>query len=62
MTDSTIATNIHQSLDIHLDLTTEITFNFEFSADNFTDLGCLIISPLVDLQLATNTGFIQYLC
>ena len=36
MTDATIATNIHQSLDIQLDLAAEITFNFEFSADNFT--------------------------
>ena len=40
---TTIATNVHQSLDIHLDLATEITFNFEFSADNFTDFGCLLV-------------------
>ena len=62
MTHTTIATNIHQSLDIHLDLTAEITFNFEFSADNFTDLGCLIIRPLTDLQTTVYTSLIQYLC
>ena len=62
MTDSTIATNIHQSLDIQLDLATEITFNFEFSADDFTDLGCLVISPLIDLQVTADTCLIQYLC
>ena len=62
MTDSTIATNIHQSLDVQLDLATEITFYLEFSADDFTDLGCLVVSPLVDLQVAADTCLIQYLC
>ena len=62
MTDSTIATNIHQSLDVQLDLTTEITFYFEFSADDFTDLGCLVVTPLADLQVTADTCLIQYLC
>ena len=62
MTDTTIATNIHQSLDIQLDLTTEITFNFEFSTDDFTDLGCLVVTPLVYLEVAADTCLIQYLC
>ena len=62
MTDATIATNIHQSLNIQLDLTVEITFNFEFSADDFTDFGCLVVTPLVDLQVAADTCLIQYLC
>ena len=62
MTDATIATNIHQSLDIQLDLTAEITFYFEFSADNFTDFGGLIVTPLIDLQVTADTCLIQYLC
>ena len=62
MSNTTIATNVHQSLDIHLDLTTEITFNFEFSADNFTDLGSLVIRPFVDLEVAAHAGLVQYLC
>ena len=62
MTDATIATNIHQSLDIQLDLAAEITFYFELSADNFTDLGCLVVTPLTDLQVAADTCLIQYLC
>ena len=62
MSNTTIATNVHQSLDIHLDLTTEITFNLEFSADNLTDLSCLIVAPFVDLQVATDTSLVQYLC
>ena len=62
MTDTTIATNIHQSLDIQLDLTAEITFNLEFSADNFTDLSSLVVTPLVDLQVAAYACFVQYLC
>ena len=36
--------------------------NFEFSADDFTDLGCLVVSPLVDLQITADTCLIQYLC
>ena len=62
MTYSTIATNIHQSLDIHLDLAAEITFNFEFSADYFTDFGCLIVRPLVNLEFTAYTCLVQYLC
>ncbi len=62
MTNSTIATNIHQSLDIQLDLRTEITFNLEFSCDNFTDLGCLIVRPLADFQVTAHAGLVQYLC
>ena len=56
MTDTTIATNIHQSLDIQLDLATEITFYFEFSADDFTDFGCLVVTPLADLQVTADSG------
>ncbi len=62
MSNSTIATNIHQSLDVHLDLRTKITFHFELSADNFTDFGSLIVSPFADLQVAAHAGLIQYLC
>ena len=53
MTDSTI---------VQLDLATEITFYLEFSADDFTDLGCLVISPLADLEVTADTCLIQYLC
>ena len=62
MTYSTIATNIHESLNVHLDLRTEITFNFEFSADNLTDFSCLIVSPLADLQVTAYACLVQYLC
>ena len=49
MTDATVAANIHQTLDVQLDLRTEITFYFVLSADNFADLGSLVITPLADL-------------
>ncbi len=62
MTHTTIAANIHQTLDVQLDFGTKVTLHFELSADNFTDLGSLVVSPLVDLQVTANTGFIQYLC
>ena len=62
MTDTTIATNIHEALDVQLDLRTEITFYLEFSADNFTDFSSLVVSPIAHLRVAANTGFIQYLC
>ena len=62
MTYSTIATNVHQSLDIHLDLTTKVTFNFEFSTDDFTDLGCIVVSPVAHFRVAADAGLVQYLC
>ncbi len=62
MTYTTIATNIHESLDVHLDLRTEITFYLVLSADNLTDFSCLVISPLADLQVTAYACLIQYLC
>ena len=62
MTDATIATNIHQSLNVQLDLTAEITFYLEFSTDDFTDFGCLIVIPLADLEVTADTCLVQYLC
>ena len=62
MSDTTIAANIHQALNAHLNLRTEITFYFESSADNFTDFSCLVIRPFADLQVTAYAGFIQYLC
>jgi len=59
---STIATNIHQSLNVQLDLTAEITFYFEFSTDDFADFGCLVVIPFADLQVAAHAGLVQYLC
>ena len=62
MTDATIATNIHQSLNVQLDLTAEITFYLEFSTDDFTDFGCLIVIPLADLEVTADACLVQYLC
>ncbi len=62
MTHSTIATYIHQSLNVQLNLRAEITFYFEFSTDNFADLGSLVVTPFVDFQVTAHAGFVQYLC
>ena len=62
VTDTTVATNIHQTLDIQLNFRTKITFYFILSSNDLTNLTCLIISPVFYFQVSVNTCFVQNLC
>ena len=59
---ATIAADVHEALDVHLDFRPEVAFHLKFSADDFTDLGCLVVSPLIYLECTVNARLIQYLC
>ena len=39
MPKTTVATEIHETLDVHGCLTPKVTFNFVFTLNNFTNLG-----------------------
>ena len=62
MTNTTIATDIHQTFNIQLYLRAKITFYFILCANDLTNLGSLIISPVFYFQVLVNTCFIQNLC
>ena len=62
MAHATIATDVHQTLDVQLNFRAEVTFHFVLSTNDLTNLGCLIIRPVFYFQVSVNTCFIQYFC
>ncbi len=62
MADTTIATDIHQALDVQLNFRTKITFYFVLGTNDLTNLGCLVIRPVFYFQVLVNTCFIQNFC
>ena len=59
VTDATIATDVHQSLDVHLDLAAQVTFHFVFVTDDFTHCGCLGIGPILDAGVLVDTSLLE---
>ncbi|EJX04439.1 hypothetical protein EVA_07453 [gut metagenome] len=59
VTYTTIATDIHQTLDVQLNLRTKVTFNLEFSTNDLTDLSCLVVSPILHFDISVNASLIQ---
>ena len=48
MTQTAVAAQIHQTLDVHSDFTTQVAFNAVLTVDQFTDLYDLVIRQFVD--------------
>ena len=61
VTDATIATDIHQTLDVQLNLTAEITFYFVACSDSLTHGCCLSVGPLLHLDILVNASCCQNL-
>ena len=61
MTHTTIATYIHKALDVELDFRAKITLNFEIFTDNLADGTCLVIGPVLNLDVFINAGLVQNL-
>ena len=59
--NATIATDIHQALDVQLNLGTEVSLYLVFSTDDFTDLSGLVIGPILYFKISVNSGLIQNL-
>ena len=59
VTNAAIATDVHQSLDVHLHLATEVTFHFVFVTDYLTHCGCLGIGPILDAGVLVDTGLLE---
>ena len=62
LTYTTVATDIHQTFNIQLNLRAKITFYFVLCANDLTNLGSLIIRPVFYFQVSVNTCFIQNFC
>ena len=61
VTDAAIATDIHESLDVHLDGRTELAFNLVLTVDEITDCRYLLVVPVSDLDAAIDTAGVQNL-
>ena len=59
MTDSAIATDVHQSLDVHLDGGTELSLDLVFLVDEVTDQGNLLVIPVTDLDVVADTALVE---
>ena len=62
MTYTTVTTDIHQTLNVQLNFRAEVTFHLILSTNDLTNLGSLIIRPVLYLQVFINTCFVQNLC
>ena len=62
MTNTTVATNIHQTFDVQLYFRTEVTFNLILSTNDLTDFSGLVIGPVFYMKVSVDAGFIQDLC
>ena len=61
MTDSSVATDIHKTFDVHLDSRTKLTFNLVLSGDDATDTSNLLVVPLSNLCIEINVELGKYL-
>ena len=56
--DSAVASDVHQTLDVHLDGRTEFTFDLVL-ADGLADRGCLGIVPVTDLDTIIDSALLE---
>ena len=59
MADTAIATDVHQSLDVHLDGGTEFSLDLVFLIDEVTDQGNLLVIPVTDLDVVADTALVE---
>src|SRR5574344_806110 len=51
MADTPVATDIHQTFDVHLNSRTELTFDLILLSDDASDFGNLLVVPFTDLSV-----------
>ena len=59
VTDTTVATDIHQSLDVHLHLGAECAFHFVLIVDDVAEGVLLVIGPVLHLLAFVDAGLGQ---
>ena len=59
VTDAAIATDVHQSLDVHLDLATQVTLYLIFVTDDLTNSCCLGIGPILNAGVLVDTSLLE---
>ena len=49
MTDTSVATDIHQTLDVHLNFTAKFTFGLVLVGNDVTDVVLFLVGPVLNL-------------
>src|SRR4051812_42631888 len=59
MTHAAIASDFHQSLDVHRDLLAEIAFHAPLLFDHAADLAHVVFGQILDAKVAADAGFLK---
>ena len=59
MTDASVAADVHQTLDVHLNFTAEFTFSLVLVRNDVTDVVLLFVSPILNLLGRLDACFAQ---
>ena len=59
MADATVATDIHEALDVHLDGRAELTLDLVLVVDEVTDSGDLIVVPFTHFDSRVDAALVQ---
>lgn len=59
MTDTAIASYVHETLDVQLDFAAQVAFYFVIAAYHFANLCGLFVAPVFDLDVNIYAGFLK---
>ena len=60
VTNPTVATDVHQTLDVQLNRRTQLSFDFvTFAGNDVTDGGNILIAPILHLEVVTDLCFLK---
>ena len=59
MTDTSVATDIHQTLNVHLNFTAKFTFGLVLFGDNVTNNLLLVVGPVLHFLCGLNASLLQ---
>jgi hypothetical protein len=59
MTQTTVTSDIHEALNVHLHFRTQLTFYFELTGDDITDRSLLFVIPVCSFLVVINFSFRQ---
>ena len=59
MTNTAIAADFSQALDVHRQIAAQIAFDVVVASDNFAQLGLILIAEVLDADVRVDTGLLQ---
>jgi len=60
MTQTTIATDIHQTLDVHLDALTQVAFDLALRLKDAANAAQLVFTQIANASVEVDAGFLEH--